>query len=53
MKVNKIENIQTEKYEFARPLSEATIRNLSGYIRYSDGHGTYVVKKYGKNNYLN
>lgn len=53
MKINKIENKNVEEYEFARPLSEATIRNLSGYIRYSDGHGTYVVKKYGKNNYLN
>lgn len=43
MKINKIEN-KKEEYKFARPLSEATLRNLSGYIRYSEGHGTYVIK---------
>lgn len=53
MKVNKIENKTDEEYEFARPLSDATIRNLNGYIRYSIGHGTYVIKKYRKNNYIN
>lgn len=53
MKVNKIENIKAEEYKFARPLSDATLRNLNGYIRYSIGHGTYVIKKYRKNNYLN
>lgn len=50
MKVNKIENIKAEEYKFARPLSEATLRNLLGYVRYCIGRNTYVVRKYGKNN---
>ena len=47
-KINKIENKNVEEYKFARPLSEATLRNLNGYMRYSDGHGTYVIKKWRK-----
>jgi len=50
MKVNKIENTKEEEYKFARPLSEAMLRNLLGYVRYCIGCNTYVVKKYGKNN---
>lgn len=45
MKINKIENKNIEEYKFARPLSEAKLRNLNCYIRYSIGHGTYVIKK--------
>lgn len=45
MRVNKIENTQTEEYNFARPLSEATLRNLLGYVRYCIGRNTYVTKK--------
>lgn len=48
MKINKIENKNVEEYKFARPLSDATLRNLNGYIRYSIGHGTFVIKKYRK-----
>jgi len=48
MKINKIENKKSEEYKFARPLSEATLRNLCGYIRYSDGYGAYVIKKWRK-----
>lgn len=50
MKINKIENKTVEEYKFARPLSDATLRNLLGYVRYCIGRNTYVVKKYGKNN---
>ena len=45
MKVNKIENTQTEEYKFARPLSAATLRNLLGYARYCIGCSTFVTKK--------
>ena len=45
MNINKIENTKVEEYKFARPLSEATIRNLSGYIRYCIGRSTFVIKK--------
>lgn len=46
MKINKIENTKAEEYKFARPLSDATLRNLHGYVRYCIGHNsTYVVKK--------
>lgn len=48
MKINKIENTKKEEYEFARPLSEATLRNLNGYVRYCIGNSTYVIKKYRK-----
>lgn len=48
MKINKIENKSVEEYEFKRPLSDATLRNLNGYVRYSIGHGTYVIKKWRK-----
>lgn len=48
MKINKNENKNNEEYEFKRPLSEATLRNLNGYIRYSIGYGTYVIKKWRK-----
>lgn len=50
MNINKIENTKAEEYKFARPLSEATIRNISGYIRYCIGRSTFVIKKYRKNN---
>ena len=46
MKINKNENNNDEEYKFERPLSEATLRNLNGYVRYSIGHGTYVIKKW-------
>ena len=45
MKMNKIENKKVEEYKFARPLSEATLRNLNGYIRYCIGRSTFVIKK--------
>lgn len=45
MKINKIENTQTEEYKFARPLSDATLRNLLGYVRYCIGSSTFVTKK--------
>lgn len=45
MKIIKEENKNVEEYKFARPLSEATIRNLSGYIRYCIGRSTFVIKK--------
>lgn len=45
MKINKIENKNSEEYKFARPLSEATLRNLLGYVRYCIGSSTFVNKK--------
>lgn len=45
MKINKIENKKSEEYKFARPLSEATLRNLNGYVRYCIGCSTFVTKK--------
>ena len=45
MKINKIENKKSEEYKFARPLSEATLRNLMGYVRYCIGRSTFVTKK--------
>lgn len=45
MKVNKIENKNVEEYKFARPLSEVTLRNLNGYMRYCIGRSTFVTKK--------
>lgn len=48
MKINKIENKNIEEYEFAKPLSEATIRNLHGFLRYCIGRNTYVIKKFRK-----
>ena len=45
MKINKIKNKNSEEYEFARPLSEVTIRNLHGYVRYCIGRSTFVIKK--------
>ena len=46
MKINKIENIKADEYKFERPLSEATLRDLKGYVRYCIGrNSTYVVKK--------
>ena len=45
MKINKIENKKSEEYKFARPLSEATLRNLNGYVRYCIGRSTFVIKK--------
>lgn len=45
MKINKIENTNVEEYKFARPLSDATIRNLRGYVRYCIGRSTFVTKK--------
>ena len=46
-KENKImkENKNIEEYKFARPLSEATLRNLKGYVRYCIGCSTFVTKK--------
>ena len=44
MKINKIENKNVEEYKFARPLSEATLRNLKGYMRYCIGRSTFVTK---------
>ena len=45
MRVNKIENKKEEKYKFVRPLSDATLRNLHGYVRYCIGRSTFVTKK--------
>jgi hypothetical protein len=45
MKINKIENKKVEEYKFARPLSEATLRNLNGHVRYCIGRSTFVTKK--------
>lgn len=45
MKINKFENTTVEEYKFARPLSDATLRNLLGYVRYCIGRSTYVIKK--------
>ena len=45
MKINKIENKKVEEYKFARPLSEATLRKLNGYMRYCIGRSTFVTKK--------
>lgn len=45
MKINKIENKNGEEYKFARPLSEAKLRNLLGYVRYCIGRSTFVTKK--------
>lgn len=45
MKINKIENTKADEYKFEIPLSEATLRDLNGYMRYCIGRSTYVVKK--------
>ena len=45
MKVNKIENTQTEEYKFARPLSELKLRKLRGYVTHCIGRSTFVTKK--------
>lgn len=45
MKINKIENKNVEEYKFARPLSEATLRNLHDHVRYCIGRSTFVTKK--------
>ena len=45
MKVNKIENTQTEEYKFARPLSEVKLRKLRGFVTHCIGSKTFVTKK--------
>jgi hypothetical protein len=45
MKINKIENKKSEEYEFARPLSEAKLRKLRGFVTHCIGSRTFVTKK--------